>query len=109
MKAKKAFKRLNKAEELLSDVIDGFSVTKDGLGELLDTAKAAVVRAKKALDSQLSTRTARKPPVKAQTAQRGRLTPEGRKRISEAAKRRWALTRRKSMAAAGGRRLSKTA
>ena len=90
MKAKKAFKRLNKAEQLLSNVIDGFSETEDGLRELLDTAKAAVVRAKKALDSQLSTRTARKPPVKARTAERGRLTPQGRK-------------------TADGRRLSKTA
>ena len=89
MKAKKAFKRLNKVEALLSNVIDKFPGNKDGLRELLGSAKGAVVRAKKTVTSQLSKPTRKKPPVKAEIAQQGRLTAEGRKRISLAAKKRW--------------------
>ena len=109
MKAKKAFKRLNKVEALLSNVIDQFPGSKDGLRELLDSAKAAVVRAKKTVTSQLSNRTAKKPPVRAEMVQQGRLTSEGRKRISLAAKKRWAAAKRKGMNAVTGRPLSKTA
>src|SRR4029453_7358176 len=97
MKAKKAFKRLNKVEALLSNVIDQFPGSKDGLRELLDSAKAAGGRAKKAVTSQLSNRTAKKAPVRAEMAQQGRLTAEGRRRISLAAKKRWAVAKRKGM------------
>jgi hypothetical protein len=109
MKAKKALKRLNKVEALLSDVIDQFPGSKDRLGHLLDSAKDTVVRAQKTVNSQLSSRTGKKPPMRAETAQQGRLTPEGRKRISLAAKKRWAMAKRKGMNAVTGRRLSKTA
>ena len=109
MKAKKAVKRLNKVEALLSNVIDQFPRSKDGLGELLDSAKAAVVRALKTVSSQRATKVGKKPPVNAKTAQRGRLTAEGRKRISLAAKKRWALAKRKGMNAVTGRPLSQTA
>jgi hypothetical protein len=109
MKAKKALKRLNKVEALLSNVIDQFPGSRDGLRELLDSAKAAVVRAKETVTSQLSNRTAKKSPLRAEMVQRGRLTPEGRKRISLAAKKRWALAKRKGMNAVTGRRLNKTA
>lgn len=110
MKAKKALKRLNKVETLLSNVIDQFPGIKDGLVELLGSAKATIVRAKKTVTSQLSARTAKKkPPVKARTAQAGRLTAEGRKRISIAAKKRWAAAKRKGMNAVTGQKLSKSA
>jgi hypothetical protein len=45
MKAKKAIKRLDHVETLLSDVIDQFAGA-DGMRELLDSAKEAVFRAK---------------------------------------------------------------
>jgi hypothetical protein len=109
MKAKKAIKRLSKVEALLSNVLDQFPGSKDGLQELLGSAKAAVVRAKRAVTSQLSSQTAKKPPVRAGMAQQGRLTAEGRKRIPLAAKKRWAVAKRKGMNAVTGRRLSKTA
>jgi len=109
MKAKKAFKRLNKVEALLSNVIDQFPESTDGLRELLGSAKAAVVRAKKTVTSQLSTRTAKKPPVRGEMVRQGRLTSEGRKKISLAAKKRWAAAKRKGMNAVTGRPLSKTA
>jgi len=109
MKAKKALKRLRKAEALLSNVIDQFSGTKDGLGELLGSAKDAVLRATKRVDAQESNKSTKKPPSRAKTAQRGHLSAEGRKKISLAAKRRSAAAKRKGMNAVTGRRLSKTA
>ena len=45
MKKKKALKRLDSVEVLLSDVIDGYQEV-DGLKELLDSAKAAVFQGK---------------------------------------------------------------
>jgi hypothetical protein len=99
MKAKKALKRLNKVELLLSQVIDQFSAGSASFGELLGSAKAAVVRAQKAVNSQLSARTAKKPPLRPQTAQPDGLTAEGRKNV----------VKRKGMNAVTGRRLSKTA
>ncbi len=55
MKAKKAVKRLNKVEALLSNIIDQFPASKQEFGELLDSAKAAVIRARETVNSQLST------------------------------------------------------
>jgi hypothetical protein len=109
MKAKKALKRLNKIETLLSNVIDQFSGSKEVLGELLDSAKAAVIRAKETVNSQMSTSGPKKTPAKPETEHSRRLTAEGRRRISLAAKKRWAVAKRKGMNAVTGRRLSKTA
>jgi hypothetical protein len=110
MKAKKALKRLNKVEALLSNIIDQFQGDKHGLYELLHSAKATVVRVKKTVNSQLSTRSVKKnPPVKTETSQQRHLTPKGRKRISLAAKKRWAVAKRKGVNAVTGRRLVKTA
>jgi hypothetical protein len=108
MKVKKAIKRLTKVESILANVIDQFSAS-DGLRELLDSAKASIVRAKKTVNRKASARTARKPPATAQKAQRARLSAEGRRRISVAAKKRWTLAKRKGMNAVTGRPLSKTA
>ena len=44
MKAKKAVKRLNRVEGLLSNVIGGFAAGERAVKELLADAKAAVVR-----------------------------------------------------------------
>lgn len=107
MKAKKAIKRLSKVESILSNVIDQFSAG-DGLRELLDSAKTSVVRAKKTVGLQES-RAARKPPAKAEKSQRPRLSAEGRRNISIAAKKRWALAKSKGVNAVTGRKLKKTA
>lgn len=45
MKRKKALKRLDSVEVLLSDVIDGYQEV-DGVRELLDSAKEAVFQVK---------------------------------------------------------------
>jgi hypothetical protein len=106
MKAKKAIKRLNKVESILSNVIDQFSANDNGLRELLDSAKTSIVRAKKTVDVSLR---AQKAPASAEKSQRSRLSTEGRRNISLAAKKRWALAKRKGMNAVTGQRLKKTA
>jgi hypothetical protein len=104
MKTKKAIKRLNKVESILANVIDQFSESHNGLRELLDSAKTSIVRAKKSVGRQESTRAAKKPAAGAK-----RLSAEGRRNISAAAKKRWALAKRKGMNAVTGRRLKRTA
>jgi hypothetical protein len=109
MKAKKAIKRLSKVESILSNVIDQFSDSKNGLRELLDSAKTSIVRAKKTVGLHEPSKAAKKPPATADKSQRSRLSAEGRKNISIAAKKRWALAKRKGMNAVTGRKLKKTA
>ncbi|HLN01488.1 MAG TPA: hypothetical protein VK335_19525 [Bryobacteraceae bacterium] len=109
MKAKKAIKRLSKVESILANVIDQFSASDNGLRELLDSAKTSIVRAKKSVGLQESSKAAKKPPSRADKSQRARLSAEGRKNISIAAKKRWALAKRKGMNAVTGRKLKKTA
>jgi hypothetical protein len=106
MKAKKALKRLNKVETILSDVIDKFPASARGLRGLLDSAKTSVVRAKEVVHARVA---AKSSPVGAQESTRGGLSAEGRKRISLAAKKRWAQAKRKGMNAVTGRPLGRTA
>ena len=65
MKAKKALKRLTRVEALLTDVIDQYAGSEGNMRELLDQAKASVVRAKKTVNVKVSPKAAKKPPVKA--------------------------------------------
>jgi hypothetical protein len=108
MKAKKALKRLNKVETILSIVIDQCPTSSRGLRELLDSARSSVVRAKGAVNARVA-RAAKKPPARAQESTQDRLSAEGRKRISLAAKKRWTKAKRKGINAVTGRPLSKTA
>src|SRR2546427_9876433 len=94
MKLKKALKRLTKIELLLSKVRRQLPRSKDGLGEILDSAKKAVGSAKQTANAQLSSAAAKKPSVNTVPARQRRLTDEGRKRISRAAKRRWSMAKR---------------
>jgi len=109
MKAKKAVKRLNRVEALLSNVIDGFAAGERAIKELLDSAKAAVIRARKTVSVKTTPPAIeKKPPVKARSA-KSRITAEGRKKLSLAAKKRWAVAKRKGVSAVTGRPLAKTA
>jgi len=108
MKAKKAVKRLNRVEALLSNVIDGFAAGERAIKELLDSAKAAVIRARKTVSVKTPPAIEKKPPVKARSA-KSRITAEGRKKLSLAAKKRWAVAKRKGVSAVTGRPLAKTA
>jgi hypothetical protein len=109
MKAKKAVKRLTRVEALLSNVIDQFAGNGHGVKELLGAAKESVLRAKEAVNQQASSTATKKPPAKAEKPQRRGLTAEGRKRLSVAAKKRWAIAKRRGISAVTGRPLSKTA
>jgi hypothetical protein len=85
MKTKKTLKRLNKVVALLSNVIDELPDRKGGLGDVLDSAKAIVVRAAKMVHSQPSSGAVkRKAPANAE----GRQSAARRKRISVTAAKR---------------------
>ena len=88
MKAKKALKRLAKAETLLSDVMEQYAKKQQRLRELLQSARDSVSRAKKTV-SLRSSKPANKS-VKADQPQRRRLSAASRRRLSVAAKKRWA-------------------
>jgi hypothetical protein len=110
MKTKKTLKRLDKVVALLSNVIGRLPDKKNGLEDLLDSAKANVVQAKKMVNSQPANGAGRsKPAAKGEKAGTGRLSAAGRKKISEAAKKRWEAAKRKGVNPVTGRRLSKTA
>jgi hypothetical protein len=101
MKAKKALKRLRNVEALLSIVIDQCDANERSVRALLDSAKLSVIRAKARINSLSAARTERKPQMMAKQAKRRHLTSEGRKRISLAAKKRWAAAKRNSVRTAG--------
>jgi hypothetical protein len=94
MKAKKALKRLRNVEALLSIVIDQFAANERSVRVMLDSAKASVIRAKAKINSLSAAGTAKKPQVMASQSKRRHLTSEGRRRISLAAKKRWAAAKR---------------
>jgi hypothetical protein len=107
MKARKAVKRLNKVDALLSNVIDGLPESSNGVGDLLAAARESIVRARTELSPKPAV--SKKPAAKSRTARGRRLSAEGRKRISAAAKKRWAAARRKGVNAVTGEPLKKTA
>lgn len=104
MKTKKTLKRLNKVVALLTNVIDQLPDRKGGLGNVLDSAKANVVRAAKMVHSSTAA-TKRKLPANAE----GRQSAAGRKRISVTATKRSEANKRKGVNSEAGRGLSKTA
>jgi hypothetical protein len=108
MKAKKALKRLNKVESSLSNVIDQCPASARGLRELLESARSSVVRAQEVVNARVL-KAPKKSPVRAQESTGSRLSAAGRKRISLAAKKRWAEAKRKGMNAVTERRLNKIA
>jgi hypothetical protein len=109
MKAKKAVKRLKKIENVLAALIDENSEGKPQLRELLDSARGSIVRAKAKLKPKTSGGAAKKPAAKSDSAKQAGLTAEGRKKLSAAAKKRWASAKRKGVNAVTGRPLRSTA
>ena len=72
MKAIKALKRLTKAEALLSNVIERYVASGHSIQEVLQDAKASVIRAKDAVGLQASPRKSKKTSVKAGSPKRRR-------------------------------------
>ncbi len=109
MKARKALKRLSKVEALLSGVLEQYSDVERGARELLENATSLVARVKKTINLQPAATIENQALTKTEKPARSRLTAEGRKKISNAAKKRWADARRKGVHAVTGRRLKRTA
>jgi len=100
MKEKKAVKKLNKAKALLSSVLDQYA-SGNSAGDtryLLRAAVSNIDQAQTSIKSTPASPAAR--PAKAEVAaapakRAARISEEGRKRLSLAAKRRWAAAKRK--------------
>ncbi|HUS07384.1 MAG TPA: hypothetical protein VMZ52_13845 [Bryobacteraceae bacterium] len=65
MKVKKAIRRLDKVQELLSNVFDQYDGADSSTKDLLSVARKSVVRAKSTLKRQASSKAVKKSPVKA--------------------------------------------
>ena len=79
MKAKKALKRLNKVEVMISAVIDGYPTAGRRVKELLDSARSSVVNAKDAVNLTAAPKAAKTPPAKAvATKRKGAQAASGR-------------------------------
>ena len=78
MKAKKALKRIAKAESLLSGVLEQYPGAQDGLRELLGSAQSSLAQARVTLD--LEETPVRKAPARAQKS--GRSAPKKLKRTA---------------------------
>jgi len=124
MKAKKAVKRLQKIEDVLAGIIDDFSSDKPVVRELLDSARGSIAQAKSKMTPPAPRATAKKSGSKSETAHKAAagkaatgkaaaskvgLSAEGRKKLSVAAKKRWAVAKRKGVHAVTGRPLVQTA
>ena len=90
MKARKAIKRLQRVETLLGTVIDQYDSGTTEVNDLLDAAKSSVAPATQALAAS----PANTPPAKAEKSGTRKLSNATRKRLSVAAKKRWADAKR---------------
>ena len=106
MKAKKAIKRLRKAQLLLTSVVKQYTESKFPIRDLSEAANI-IDRAKAFMEAN---GTSSSPSKAANRSQKGRgstkrrtirLTQEGRQRLSLAAKKRWAAAKRKGMTTLG--------
>src|SRR6266852_4063683 len=91
MKAKKALKRLSRVEQLLADVLDGFAGIEHNVRDLLGSAKASVVRAKKTMRQKATAPAdAKKPSAKSKKPIQTGRTMKRKKKSAPAAKHRGA-------------------
>jgi prophage DNA circulation protein len=90
MKVKKVVKKLRRAQNLLSTVVDQYAGSKSVISDLIDAASVSIKRAETLVAGRRSLVLGRKPAVR-------RMTEEGRKRLSLAAKKRWAKAKRKGL------------
>ena len=85
MKIKKALKKLDKVESLLSSVIEQFDTNgQRTLRDALASAKESVILAKKTVDHQAEPKSAKKPAAKATAASQAATEPRGRRKVRAA-------------------------
>ena len=98
MKAKKAAKKLSSVEAVLSDVLNRYATQDAQVHKELEIANAAVKRARLVMDSNHSSGdTDAVTPSKPSNSRPRVLTAEARRKMSLAAKRRWAGAKRKGI------------
>ena len=97
MKVKKALKRLNKIETLLSDVIGGLPKDLNGSGGILKSAKESVLEAKLELESKSSGSATKNAPSNAGASRVRHVTAAARRKISVGARRRGVAVKRNDM------------
>ena len=97
MKAKKALKRLDKVVAMLSDVIEEYARSDRDARNMLDAAKASVVRAKAAVTASASPKTATKARVTAKPTTRKRVKAAAKKKLSAPVKKRGAKAKSKGV------------
>jgi|SRR5262249_40829396 len=108
MKAKKVIKRLRKAQILLSSVVKQYTDGRFPKRDLLDTAsgigRAITFIEANEISSLTAKATNRRQKRRGSTNPQSirRLTQEGRRKLSLAAKQRWAAARRKGMTTLAG-------
>jgi hypothetical protein len=83
MKAKKVLKRIAKIGALISEVTERSSPSAPHIQELLRDAKAAIIRAMKAVSLEASSGTVKNPPAKG-PKQSSKATPEPAKAETQA-------------------------
>ena len=105
MKAKKARKRLTVVDELLAEVIEGYTADGKGVHQLLDSARKAVGNAMTSLQKPV----AKKTPVSAATPGQRTLPPGRKKRLPAAGKKRSVIAKSKDLEAMSARTLHQTA
>ena len=76
-------------------------------GSVSSAAARQTVHHKSAANRHASSAAAKESPAKTEGPKRGHLTPEGRRKLSLAAKKRWALAKRKGINAVTGKPLGK--
>ena len=105
MKVKKARKRLQQIEGLLTGILDGCAKADQRVHDLLDNAKTAVSDAM----TQLQKRPVRKPPARAGEPSAQRASVSARKRSGKAQNGKLESAKPKRIHAANGRTLRRTA
>ena len=99
MKAKKAVKKLDKVVAILSDTLKQYAPSDRHVRELLDAAKASVVRAKAAVVASSSPKTEAKARVKVKKTEQKRAAAVAKKKLPAPVKRPRAVAKRKSVPA----------
>jgi hypothetical protein len=109
MKAKKAIKRLKKAQSFVSKVIEQYAGAEPPIRDLLEAAEASLGRAQALIQGNDTARPTPKvgdglgkeKSARSEPARRG-VSDAARKRLSVAAKKRWAAAKRRGATSLAG-------
>ena len=109
MKAKKAIKRLSKAETLMPSVAEGYAANADHILELLDSTRVTISKAKAAVDQSRSEQPPRKAAASATKPVREQTQATAKEKKAVVAAKGAAVTKRNGTNVAARAPVSKTA